>query len=372
MPLKYLKTCILYIFLPALASAQGANITVTGKINPAHNGEKVTMIYGTSMRKITIDTTRVKDGTITFRLVNVEPQIVNITMGKKVPTDHISVFVSKNDITLSTNDSLKQAVVTGDKLSEDYSRMNAPIAKLQQQQYGYMAKLSAIPATERESEAALAITAIMQDNKLRQSEATYAAIDANPNSYIALLFLKNVTGGTVKYDVAFPHFSKLNAQLRTSAEGKLFEEKMLAVKNLRSGLIAADFESTTPDGKKLKLYDIIPTAKYTLIDFWASWCVPCRAENPNVVKAYNGYHSKGLNIISVSLDTKGENWKAAILKDGMPWLHVSGLIGFKEPAAELYGIKVIPQNVLVDSKGTIVATNLRGPELSQKLKELLN
>jgi thiol-disulfide isomerase/thioredoxin len=370
MNFKNVKLTMLGALLPALAFAQ-TNITITGKISPSHNGQKVTLIYGASMMKIKVDSARVTNGTIVFNLPNVMPQVANLSMGNVRPTDHLSLYISTGNITFTTKDSLKLAVVKGDQLTEDYSRMNAPIVKLQQQQFKYMAQLTAIPAAQRESEAALAITASQQDNKLRQNEAIYAAIDANPNSYIALMFLKNVTGGTVKYDVAMPHFSKLSTELKNSPEGKAFEEKMMAVKDLRSGLLAKDFESTTPDGKKLSLHEVIAKGKYTLIDFWASWCVPCRAENPNVVKAYKGYHDKGLNIISVSLDTKAENWKAAIEKDGMPWLHVSGLIGFKEPAAEMYGIKAIPQNVLVDSKGIIVATNLRGYDLSAKLKELL-
>ncbi len=154
-------------------------------------------------------------------------------------------------------------------------------------------------------------------------------------------------------------------------EGKAFHEKIMASQSMQIGKAAKDFESMTPDGKKLTLHDVVITGKYTLIDFWASWCGPCRAENPNVVNAYKTYHDKGFNILSVSLDTKTENWKAAIAKDGMPWNHVSSLLGWKEPAAELYGVHAIPQNVLLDSKGVVVATNLRGEALLEKLKQLL-
>jgi len=357
--------------MPFLTLAQTSNITITGKIDPSHNGEKITLIHGSSLSKIAIDTTRVTNGSIVFQILNTEPQVANITMGKNRSTEHISIFLAKGNINFTTQDSLKNAVITGDKLSEDYSRMNAPIVKLQQLQYLYMAKMQVIPADKRQSDEALAINAQLQDIKLRITATTYAAIDANPNSYVALYMLKGITGGTVVYDVAMPHFSKLSSELRSSPEGKAFEEKIMLVKNLQKGLTAVDFESTTPEGKKLSLHEITSTAKYTLIDFWASWCVPCRAENPNVVKAYTAYHAKGLNILSVSLDTKAENWKAAIAKDGMPWNHVSGLVGFKEPAAVLYGIQAIPQNVLVDSKGVIVGTNLRGEALLEKLKKLL-
>jgi len=369
MKFKFFKISILCALMPSLALAQ-TNITITGKVDPSHNGEKVTLIHGSSLSKIAIDTDRVTNGSIVFHILNTEPQVANITIGKNRATDHVSIFLAKGDITITVPDSLKNAVITGDKLSEDYSRMTAPIVKLQQQQYYYMAKLGALPADKKQSEEGLAINAQIQDVKLRITAATYAAIDANPNSYIALYMLKSLSG-TVVYDVVMPHFSKLSSELRNSAEGKALEQKILLVKDLRSGLTAKDFESTTPEGKKLSLHEIMATGKYTLIDFWASWCVPCRAENPNVVKAYNAYHTKGLNILSVSLDTKADNWKAAIVKDGMPWNHVSTLIGFKEQAAILYGIQAIPQNVLVDAHGVIVASNLRGEALMEKLKQLL-
>jgi len=366
----FFKICIFCALLPMLAAAQSSNITITGKINPSHNGEKVTLIHGSSLSKIAIDTTRVINGSVVFHLVNTEPQVANITMGKNRATEHISIFLAKGDINFTTTDSLKNAVISGDKLSEDYSRMNAPLVLLQQQNYYYAAKLAAIPADKKETEEALAIKAQLQDVKLRTTAATYAAIDANPNSYIALYMLKSISS-TVVYDTAMPHFSKLSSELRNSAEGKALEQRMMLVKDLRNGLTAKDFESITPEGKKLSLHDVTSTAKYTLIDFWASWCMPCRAENPNVVKAYTAYHAKGLNILSVSLDTKAENWKAAIAKDGMPWYHVSSLLGFKEPAAMLYGIQAIPQNVLVDAHGVIVASNLRGDALMEKLMQLL-
>ncbi len=148
-----------------------------------------------------------------------------------------------------------------------------------------------------------------------------------------------MAGAAVSYDEMMPHFSKLSKDLKLTAEGKALEEKIMLVKNLRSGLEANDFESITPEGNKLKLSEVYPKSKYTFIDFWASWCVPCRAENPNVVKAYEKYGKKGLTILSVSLDTKADLWKAAILKDGMPWLHVSQLKGFEERRPYCIGSK---------------------------------
>lgn len=125
------------------------------------------------------------------------------------------------------------------------------------------------------------------------------------------------------------------------------------------------------DGKVIHLKSL--RGKVVLLDFWASWCGPCRQENPNVVRAYNTYKSKGFTVYSVSLDDNKEKWQAAIAKDGLVWPnHVSDLKGWKSSAAALYNVKGIPATFLLDKKGVVVATNLRGEALEQKLKELLN
>nr|WP_248574844.1 TlpA disulfide reductase family protein [Flavobacterium sp. H122] len=112
--------------------------------------------------------------------------------------------------------------------------------------------------------------------------------------------------------------------------------------------------------------------KVTVIDFWASWCGPCRKENPNVVKLYNELHPKGLNIIGVSLDKDAAKWKDAIAKDKLTWNHVSNLKHWDEPIAKMYGIESIPATVILDSKGNIAARNLYGEELKAKIIELLS
>lgn len=357
--------------LPFLVVAQQPVTLLKGNVGPALNGQKITVMYS-SMKKFVLDSARVKDGTVTFQLKHADGQAVSLSTGTAVPMDNIRIYMAGPEVTFSTKDSLKNASISGHPHSVDFARMSKPVEQVMKQRFALMRQLNELPAEEKKGPAAEALNARMRDLQKKERSLTFQAIDGNPKSYIALLMLKNMAAGTISYDEMMPHFLKLSKELRDTPEGKALEEKILLVKNLKSGNAANDFESITPEGRKLKLSDIYPKAKFTFVDFWASWCAPCRAENPNVVKAYHTYKDKGLTILSVSLDTKGDLWKEAIQKDGMPWLHVSQLKGFDEPAAVLYGIKMIPQNVLIDAKGKIVATNLRGYALEDKLKELMN
>jgi peroxiredoxin len=135
------------------------------------------------------------------------------------------------------------------------------------------------------------------------------------------------------------------------------------------GYPANNFSQNTPEGKTLKLSDF--KGKYVLIDFWASWCKPCRMENPNVVNAYNRFKDKGFIVLGVSMDSNKDAWVNAIKVDNLTWPHVSDLKGWGNEVGIMYGVKGIPQNFLVDKEGKIVGKNLRGPELDQKLAEII-
>ena len=131
-----------------------------------------------------------------------------------------------------------------------------------------------------------------------------------------------------------------------------------------------DFEMPTPEGKMAKVSDFVSKNKYTLVDFWASWCGPCRAEMPHVIDAYKKYKKQGFGVVGVSLDDDEAKWKKAIKDWGMTWPHISDLKSFECEGAALYGINSIPATVLIAQDGTIVARNLRGKALEEKLEEL--
>ena len=128
---------------------------------------------------------------------------------------------------------------------------------------------------------------------------------------------------------------------------------------------------TSPEGKEIKLSETVRKNKYTLLDFWASWCGPCMAELPYLKAAYADYHDRGFEIYGVSYDKEGVAWRNAISKGEMNWIHVSALKWWECPTRALYGVNAIPCNFLIDKKGNIVARNLRGAALEAKLKELM-
>ncbi|MDC1105423.1 TlpA disulfide reductase family protein [Prolixibacteraceae bacterium] len=195
-------------------------------------------------------------------------------------------------------------------------------------------------------------------------------IKEHPNSYVSPYILNNLS-----YNLDLTELDSLYAlmtpSVRQSYEGQCIENRIKILKSTQIGAIAPDFTMPDINGNPVRLSDIYSNNKYTLIDFWASWCSPCRIENPNIVNAYRKFNEKGFGVLGVSLDKNRSSLLRAIGKDGIIWPNVSDFKGWRNSAAELYGIKSIPSNILVDREGRIVARNLREQSLHNKLEELL-
>ena len=194
-------------------------------------------------------------------------------------------------------------------------------------------------------------------------------IKAHPKSTVAayILYRNFSTGLSAKELEA--NMALFDASLNDLSYLKELRVIVAIKKKLENGSPAIDFSGTTPEGKTIRLSDFY--GHYLLLDFWASWCPPCRKESPNLVKIYNKYKGKGFHIFAVSLDQEKENWVKAIADDHLTWSHVSDLKFWDSAPAKIYAIRSIPSNFLIDPKGNIIARNLMGEELDKKLEELL-
>lgn len=202
----------------------------------------------------------------------------------------------------------------------------------------------------------------------KEVEINKEFIKKNPNSLISTRRLNIFKVRWGKEETA-KLFSLMNKDRQQSEYGKSINRFIELNKNPQIGDKYVDFEQTNTKNQKIKLSDKI--GKYTLIEFWASWCTPCRQENPNLMRTYKKYNPMGFEIFAVSLDDKKESWLKSIEKDGLTWENVSDLKGRENDAGKIYGVDAIPDNILIDENGIIIGRNLRGKNLENKLEELV-
>jgi thiol-disulfide isomerase/thioredoxin len=287
--------------------------------------------------------------------------------GKRRRADYREFYLEKGNTIVKGTDSMATAMISGTKVQSEnleyHSKMDPWQAKYQQLVARYF-KAKAIKDT-------LELKQISIDGK-PVGEKMLATVDdfilSHPDSYVSAdLVLENkmTVVDVVKFE---PMYKALSPRVISSFSGKKITDKFLKAKQFAVGK-NIDFTLPDKDGKEFKLSSL--KGKYVLIDFWASWCVPCRAENPYLLKAYNELKSKNFEIVGVSLDDKKAAWLQAVQSDQMPWTQVSDVKGFKTEVAVRFGITAIPQNVLLDPQGKVIAKDLRGPDVNTKIAAYL-
>ena len=195
-------------------------------------------------------------------------------------------------------------------------------------------------------------------------------VDSNSNTLAITYVIGDFIAREYPFEDVERYYNNLTPEVKASYPGQLLKEKMASLRSINVGGIAPDIDLVAPDGKHIKLSSL--RGKYVLLDFWASWCGPCLAEVPNVKAVYEQYKDKGFEIYGVSLDDKKDAWVNAIEKHDLPWIHVSSLKGWECPVAKIYNVTGIPKMYLLDKEGRIVAMDLRGEALKEKVASFFN
>lgn len=353
-----------------LVSCQNKKADFTAQIKGVEDNTKVYLSkLGKNNQPVPIDTVEVLNEQFTLDLEEGKPQQLNMFRIDGVESNLF--FVNENESIEAElyKDSLRSSKITGGKHNKllmaymDTIRINSKaINNLGRNMRQKMLEEDYETYMDLKTE---------QDN-IKDQNITFRKnlAKSNPNSIVSALALSDLmTSKKLSNNEIKTIYNNFTDEVKDHSLGRLLAENIAKMSKTDIGAKAEMFEAPTPDGDVLSLKDAM--GELTLIDFWASWCKPCRIENPNVVSVYNDYKDKGFSIISVSLDKKKSSWQKAIADDNMDWYHISNLKYWNEPIAKEWGVRSIPATFLIDDKGVIVAKNLRGNALRQKVDEIL-
>lgn len=358
----------------SFSSAVKPNFTLSGTAKGVQDGTMVYLERQDEVKGIVaIDSAKISKGIFTIKGTSTEPA-VNFIQVKGVE-GKIAFILDQGAINFTIyKDSIAKSKIGGTSDNDALQKFNEFTQTVQKKMENFQAVNAEKMQTAQTAKDNATIQRLMDEFGLLQNEllaytSTYP--EKNPTSFLSVLLLDNMFNQPeVDVKKIKSVYGSLTAKLQNTKPGLAIKSKIENFKDISVGNVAPDFSGPTPDGKIMSLKEAM--GKVTIIDFWASWCGPCRKENPNVVALYKEFHDKGLNIIGVSLDKDGAKWKQAIAKDELTWSHVSNLQFWTDPIAVLYNIKSIPATYIIDEKGVIIATNLRGDELRAKIASILN
>jgi thiol-disulfide isomerase/thioredoxin len=350
----------------SIASAQEKSFTLNLQLKGVEEGTKVFLSHKYDDQTL-IDSSLVKKGTAEFKGKTPEPNMYWITFTKNEnPT--LIFFIDGGKVAISAHrDSLAKAVVKAGKTQEDYKQVMDFTSKFNATKNGLHQRFQ-LCNSRGDQKCAQAIIDTAMLTEIKYINDLFTFIKKNPESN---------TGGYIIFSSVFDWpsiptydslYNALGAKVKNGKFGKLALNKINSIKGTTIGYPAIDFIQANAEGKSISLSSF--KGKVVLVDFWASWCGPCRKENPNVVAAYNKYKSKGFDIFGVSFDDNKDRWLNAVQKDGLAWTQVSDLKGWGNEAGKLYGVSSIPFNLLLDKDGKILAKGLRGADLEAALAQI--
>ena len=364
---------------------------ITGTATGVENGKTIILETqdAAGMGLIAVDTVKVENGKFEIKGKVTEPAFHMLQL--ESANGKIPFILENGEINIVINkDSINKSKISGTYNNDEFVVFNEELIKIQKSLVDFQTKNTPMMNTAQQNKDTAVINKLMKEfGKLQQTVGentkkkytSYA--ETHPKSFITALIIQGMMNDpAIDIQKVEKLYASLDESLKTTKPGKAIELKIKeskmtpatpqpgaspapAAANWRS-----DFSAPNPQGKVISLKESL--GKVTIVDFWASWCGPCRAENPNVVAIYNEFHSKGLNIVGVSLDKDAAKWKEAIAKDKLTWIQVSHLKFWDEPIAAQYEVQSIPATFILDASGKVVAKDLRGEELRAKIKELLS
>ncbi|OGX84979.1 hypothetical protein BEN47_15585 [Hymenobacter lapidarius] len=372
---------LLLLWVPGLAAAQTpVSFMLKGRLGSDTYRSAPTYVYLRSGRMV--DSAVVKKGRFELKGAVDEPTKAFLSMRRNMQdmSDYKAVFwLEQGTLVFTSPDSLKNAHVGGTPLTDVWRAIlavEAPIVK----QLNALEKASqaATPAQQQSLAFRQGLKARRTALLREKNHLDSVFVRAHPTSFISLTVLNPMSRDPTNDALVTALLPTLSPDLRNNPLAEEIRTKIrqralgiIPETALQVGQLAPNFTQATPEGRQVALADY--RGKYVLVDFWASWCGPCRAENPNLLKVYHDYKGKNFDVLGVSLDEAKDRakWVKAIEADQLPWTQVSELKGWQSKAATAYFVHAIPQNFLVDPTGKIIALNLRGDALPEVLARLV-
>lgn len=315
-----------------------------------------------------LDSTTLKDGKGTITGEIKSPAMYYLAIKKL--NIYMPFWLENSKITVSAGlNSWKHPAIKGSETQNEYEAFQDSVKTFYQQEKPVIEKIRKAEAAKKEKEMMEARDQYAKiDNQRLQYVMEYAKRHnkSNISPYLVLnncyfLSLENLESITNNFDSTLVQNPYL----------KLLKNRVAILKSVAPGQHFTNFTLDNPKGKLVSLSSVVDHNKYTLVDFWASWCPDCRAENPNIVAAFKKFHRKGFTVFGVSFDDNHTNWVNGIKQQNLDWTQVSDLKGWQSAAGKLYGVESIPHNLLINQKGIIVAQDLMGPALQKELKKLM-